>query len=162
LQCFLLLSCFQRNLKNVTDSSKKTVQSPDRNLWHKSGPELIVGKCYSNTVIDTTDTAPLIVIDNYLYEGSLADLKLKPSEIKSITILTDAPVNAIWCNRRTRGVIVIYTIKKDSILLSKSATKKAKAIDTITSKRSNSLFIVPKEQTRSFWKRVNFFYLLLF
>lgn len=98
----------------------------------------------------TTETEPLIVINNYLYDSTLADLKLNPSEIKSIIILNDFMSNVIFCNNRTRGAIVIETIKKDSA--AKKLTQ-IRNIDTTTVTHAPSIIINPNPATDRF--RVN-------
>ncbi|WP_316795321.1 SusC/RagA family TonB-linked outer membrane protein [Pedobacter agri] len=52
---------------------------------------------------------PLIVVDNFPYEGELNNIN--PNDIKSITILKDAAAAAIWGTRAGNGVIVISTYK---------------------------------------------------
>lgn len=54
-----------------------------------------------------SNTQPLIVIDNFPYEGEL-DL-INPQDIESITILKDGPASSIWGTRAGNGVIVITT-----------------------------------------------------
>ncbi|MGJ7032561.1 SusC/RagA family TonB-linked outer membrane protein [Niabella hirudinis] len=53
--------------------------------------------------------APLIVLDNFPYEGSIADIN--PNDVESITILKDAAAASIWGARAANGVIVITTKK---------------------------------------------------
>jgi TonB-linked SusC/RagA family outer membrane protein len=50
---------------------------------------------------------PLIVIDNFPYDGSLEDIN--PNDIGSITVLKDAAAASIWGARAGNGVIVITT-----------------------------------------------------
>jgi TonB-linked SusC/RagA family outer membrane protein len=52
---------------------------------------------------------PLIVVDNFTYDGSLNNLN--PNDIESITILKDAAAASIWGVRSGNGVIVITTKK---------------------------------------------------
>ncbi|HEX8334150.1 MAG TPA: TonB-dependent receptor plug domain-containing protein, partial [Segetibacter sp.] len=54
-------------------------------------------------------TSPLIVLDNFPYEGSLSNLN--PNDVESITVLKDAAAAAIWGARAGNGVIVITTKK---------------------------------------------------
>lgn len=51
--------------------------------------------------------APLIVVDNFPYEGDLANLN--PNDIASVTVLKDAAAASIWGARAGNGVIVITT-----------------------------------------------------
>ncbi|MES2378465.1 MAG: SusC/RagA family TonB-linked outer membrane protein [Bacteroidota bacterium] len=50
---------------------------------------------------------PLIVVDNFIYEGDITTIN--PSEVESITILKDAAASSIWGARASNGVIVITT-----------------------------------------------------
>lgn len=52
---------------------------------------------------------PLIVLDNFPYEGNISNIN--PNEIESITILKDAAAASIWGTRAGNGVIVITTKK---------------------------------------------------
>lgn len=55
------------------------------------------------------DGSPLIVLDNFPYEGQLNSIN--PNDIQDITILKDAAAAAIWGARAGNGVIVINTKK---------------------------------------------------
>lgn len=52
---------------------------------------------------------PLIVVDNFPYDGGLNDIN--PNDVESITILKDAAAASIWGVRSGNGVIVITTKK---------------------------------------------------
>ncbi|MCR8667475.1 SusC/RagA family TonB-linked outer membrane protein [Aestuariibaculum sp. M13] len=52
---------------------------------------------------------PLIVIDNFPFEGDLRNIN--PNDIESITVLKDAAAASIWGARSGNGVIVITTKK---------------------------------------------------
>ncbi|MDP9077099.1 MAG: SusC/RagA family TonB-linked outer membrane protein [Bacteroidota bacterium] len=54
-----------------------------------------------------SDNAPLIVVDNFPYDGDLHNIN--PNDVESITILKDAASAAIWGARAGNGVIVITT-----------------------------------------------------
>ncbi|MES1226458.1 MAG: TonB-dependent receptor plug domain-containing protein, partial [Bacteroidota bacterium] len=54
-------------------------------------------------------TAPLIILDNFPYDGSLQNIN--PNDIESITILKDAAAASIWGARAGNGVIVITSKK---------------------------------------------------
>ena len=56
-----------------------------------------------------SNAKPLIVIDNFPYDGAIENIN--PNDIESITILKDAPAAAIWGARAGNGVIVIETKK---------------------------------------------------
>ena len=52
---------------------------------------------------------PLIVVDNFSYDGDLNNIN--PNDIESITILKDAAAASAWGSRSGNGVIVITTKK---------------------------------------------------
>lgn len=52
---------------------------------------------------------PLIVIDNFPYEGDINNIN--PNDVESITVLKDAAAASIWGARAGNGVIVITTKK---------------------------------------------------
>lgn len=52
---------------------------------------------------------PLIVLDNFPYDGDLNNIN--PNDVESITLLKDASAAAIWGTRAGNGVIVITTKK---------------------------------------------------
>jgi TonB-linked SusC/RagA family outer membrane protein len=52
---------------------------------------------------------PLIVVDNFPYDGSINEIN--PNDVESINILKDAAAAAIWGARAGNGVIVITTKK---------------------------------------------------
>lgn len=53
--------------------------------------------------------APLIILDNFPYEGDINTIN--PNDVESITILKDAAAASIWGARAGNGVIVITTKK---------------------------------------------------
>jgi TonB-linked SusC/RagA family outer membrane protein len=62
------------------------------------------------STIDTKVSAdPLIVLDNFPYEGNLDNIN--PNDIESITVLKDAAAASIWGAKSGNGVIVITTKK---------------------------------------------------
>ncbi|WP_134090077.1 SusC/RagA family TonB-linked outer membrane protein [Olivibacter sp. XZL3] len=54
-----------------------------------------------------SSTDPLIVVDNFPYEGEISNIN--PNDVESITILKDAAAASIWGARAGNGVIVITT-----------------------------------------------------
>lgn len=54
-------------------------------------------------------TSPLIVVDNFPYEGDINNIN--PNDIESITVLKDAAAASIWGAKAGNGVIVITTKK---------------------------------------------------
>lgn len=53
--------------------------------------------------------SPLIVVDNFPYDGDIANIN--PNDVESITILKDAAAASIWGARAGNGVVVITTKK---------------------------------------------------
>lgn len=51
--------------------------------------------------------APLLVVDNFPYEGDIRNIN--PNDVESITLLKDAAAASIWGSRAGNGVIVITT-----------------------------------------------------
>lgn len=54
-----------------------------------------------------SSTEPLIIVDNFPYDGNIANIN--PNDIESITVLKDAAAASIWGARSGNGVIVITT-----------------------------------------------------
>lgn len=52
---------------------------------------------------------PLIVVDNFPYDGTLEDVN--PNDVESVTVLKDAAAASIWGSRAGNGVIVVTTKK---------------------------------------------------
>jgi len=52
---------------------------------------------------------PLVVLDNFPYDGSLNNIN--PNDIENVTVLKDAAAASIWGARAANGVIVITTKK---------------------------------------------------
>ena len=62
-----------------------------------------------NTLDDKVSADPLIVLDNFPYDGDISNIN--PNDIESITVLKDAAAASIWGARSGNGVIVITTKK---------------------------------------------------
>jgi len=56
-----------------------------------------------------SSTRPLIVVDNFPYEGDIDNIN--PNDIESVTVLKDATAASIWGVRSANGVIVVTTKK---------------------------------------------------
>ncbi|HEK20864.1 MAG TPA: SusC/RagA family TonB-linked outer membrane protein [Bacteroidetes bacterium] len=63
----------------------------------------------TSTLSRNVSTDPLIVVDNFPYEGNISNLN--PNDIENITVLKDAAAASIWGARSGNGVIVITTKK---------------------------------------------------
>src|SRR5690606_29164280 len=59
--------------------------------------------------IGATETRPLIVLDNFPYEGDINTIN--PNDVASVTLLKDAASASIWGARAGNGVLVITTKK---------------------------------------------------
>lgn len=55
------------------------------------------------------NTNPLIIVDNFPYEGDMRNIN--PNDVETITVLKDAAAASIWGTRSGNGVIVITTKK---------------------------------------------------
>lgn len=62
-----------------------------------------------STLLSSASATPLIVLDNFPYEGNLNNIN--PNDIESITVLKDAAAASIWGARSANGVVVITTKK---------------------------------------------------
>ncbi len=62
-----------------------------------------------STLLSNTAASPLIVIDNFPYEGDINNIN--PNDVENVTVLKDAAAAAIWGARAGNGVIVITTKK---------------------------------------------------
>lgn len=72
----------------------------DRQSGHPSLTVRGISTLYGNK-------APLVVLDNFPYEGDVANIN--PADVESITVLKDAAAASIWGTRAGNGVIVITT-----------------------------------------------------
>lgn len=90
-------------LKNVTSGIAFNEGYNNSNTQNKTGIS-VRGMSTINGPLD-----PLIVVDNFIYEGDIDNIN--PNDIESITILKDAAAASIWGARAGNGVIVITTKK---------------------------------------------------
>lgn len=104
---FVNQELFDRSVStNVIDRLENTVSGLIFNKGdaEKTDPFLIRGR---STI--TADAQPLIILDDFPYDGDLDNLN--PNTIESVTILRDAAAASIWGARAGNGVIVITTKK---------------------------------------------------
>jgi len=59
------------------------------------------------TISGNVSTSPLVVLDNFPYEGNINNIN--PNDIESVTLLKDAAAASIWGAQAGNGVIVITT-----------------------------------------------------
>lgn len=71
-----------------------------------ANPKIQIRGLYTLT---STIAQPLIVVDNFPYEGDINNFN--PNDVESITILKDAAAASIWGAKAGNGVIVISTKK---------------------------------------------------
>ena len=74
-------------------------------LINRDGPGEGIRIRGRNTIFANTD--PLIILDNFPYDGPLENIN--PNDVESITVLRDAAAASIWGARAGNGVIVIST-----------------------------------------------------
>ncbi len=79
-----------------------------------------------------SSTSPLIVLDNFPYDGNISNIN--PNDVETITILKDASAASIWGARAGNGVIVITTKK------GKSAKPRIEVNSSITFQKRPRLF----------------------
>ncbi|MGN7706827.1 SusC/RagA family TonB-linked outer membrane protein [Chryseobacterium sp. 22543] len=89
------------------------------------------------------NTQPLIILDNFPYEGDPANIN--PNDIESISILKDAAAASIWGVRAGNGVIVL-TSKKGK--LSQKPTLELNSNITITDKPN--IYAVPQIDSKDY------------
>ena len=90
-------------LKDVTSGVSFSEGYTNNNTQNKTGFS-VRGLSTINGPLD-----PLIVLDNFIYEGDIANIN--PADIESVTVLKDAAAASIWGARAGNGVIVITTKK---------------------------------------------------
>lgn len=96
-----------------------------------------------NTMSDNL-MGPLIVVDNFPYEGNIADIN--PDDVESVTLLKDAAAASIWGARAGNGVIVI-SLKRPE--LSEQAIK-AEVNSRVTVNQKPRLFDIPSISSKDF------------
>src|SRR5690606_10060068 len=88
-----------------------------------------------------SSTRPLIVVDNFPYEGNLENIN--PNDIESVTVLKDATAASIWGVRSANGVIVVTTKKaKDHF--------RAEFTSTFSTASKPNLFYQPQMSSEDF------------
>src|SRR5690606_24064917 len=78
-------------------------------LFDKRGGGNMGFKIRGLSTISNQIAQPLIVLDNFPYEGDIRNIN--PNDVKSITLLKDAAASSIWGTRAGNGVLVITTKK---------------------------------------------------
>ncbi|GAA4175515.1 SusC/RagA family TonB-linked outer membrane protein [Sphingobacterium ginsenosidimutans] len=73
-------------------------------LFNRNSPRAISIRGQSTLF---SESNPLIVLDNFPYEGDILDIN--PNDVEQITVLKDAAAASIWGAQAANGVIVITT-----------------------------------------------------
>lgn len=80
----------------------------NRNVNPINNPNGVDINIRGHSTINSNDQ-PLIVVDNFPFDGNIQDIN--PNDVESVTILKDAAAASIWGARSGNGVIV-FTMKK--------------------------------------------------
>lgn len=83
-------------------------QPPQGPLNHRISPLVKFSIRGLSTLLDGAKS-PLLIVDNFPYEGDINNLN--PNDVESVSILKDAAAGSIWGARAANGVIVITTKK---------------------------------------------------
>ncbi|WP_162847040.1 SusC/RagA family TonB-linked outer membrane protein [Mucilaginibacter gracilis] len=97
------------------------------------------------------NTEPLVVLDNFPYDGDLNNIN--PNDVESITILKDAAAASIWGVRAGNGVIVITT-KKGKL----NSGPKVSLNTSITVADKPNLNAVPQMSSKDFIEMEKFWF----
>ncbi|HEY1025782.1 MAG TPA: SusC/RagA family TonB-linked outer membrane protein [Sphingobacteriaceae bacterium] len=89
------------------------------------------------------NSQPLIVLDNFPYEGDIENIN--PNDIESVSVLKDAAAASIWGSRAGNGVIVIITKKG-----SNNRPLQVSFSSTVTSGAKPDLFYEDRMSTADF------------
>lgn len=95
-------------LDGITTSGNFGSFSPTAPLNHRINSVVKFSIRGLSTLL-TAGKAPLVVVDNFPYEGDINNIN--PNDVENITILKDAAAASIWGTRAGNGVIVITTKK---------------------------------------------------
>lgn len=99
-----------RSIINKLDGIMPGLQFDNRNTGPLSTGESVITVRGMNT-FSPASSAPLIVVDNFPYEGNIENIN--PNDVESITLMRDAAATSIWGARAGNGVIVINLKKPE-------------------------------------------------
>jgi TonB-linked SusC/RagA family outer membrane protein len=99
-----------RSVLDKLDGIMPGLQFDNRSLDLKNNVRPVVTVRGMNTFSMHT-SHPLIIVDDFPYEGDLADIN--PNDVESVTMLRDAGATSIWGARAGNGVLVINLKKPD-------------------------------------------------
>ena len=94
--------------RNVQDLLRSN--APGLNIGMANGAKGVASMSIRGQGTLTASNAPLIVLNNVIYEGALEDINA--ADVASIDVLKDASAAAVFGSRAANGVIVITTKKK--------------------------------------------------
>jgi TonB-linked SusC/RagA family outer membrane protein len=97
--------------RSVTTNILDRIENLTPGLLFNHGDASVTGDTYLIRGRSTiyANSQPLIVLDNFPYDGSLSDIN--PNDIESVSILKDAAAASIWGARAGNGVIVLTSKK---------------------------------------------------
>lgn len=110
----------------------------NRGIYARNEPITIRGRSTINS-----DTSPLIIVDNFPYDGPLENIN--PNDVESITVLRDAAAASIWGARAGNGVIVITTVKGRA-----GQPMKVSLNSNVTVSEHRDLFYLPRMNNADF------------
>ena len=95
---------FRKVSSNFIDRLEDVSPGVSFNLGPNTGRDQILIRGRSTLF---ANTAPLIIVDNFPYDGPLESIN--PNDIEQVTVLKDAAAASIWGARAGNGVIVVTT-----------------------------------------------------
>lgn len=98
-----------RSIIDKLDGIMPGLQFDKRNVALGSGSPIITVRGMNS--FHPLGAGPLIVVDNFPYEGDLGSID--PNDVESVTMLRDAAATSIWGARAGNGVLVINLKKPD-------------------------------------------------
>src|SRR5690606_30513601 len=99
-----------RSIIDKLDGIMPGLQSDNRRVSPISGSDPVITVRGMNA-FSTGGSRPLIVVDNFPYEGDIESIN--PHEVESVTLMRDAAATSIWGVRAGNGVLVINLKKPD-------------------------------------------------
>lgn len=99
-----------RSIIDKLDGIMSGLQFDNRNIGATSSGSPVITVRGMNT-FSTASSMPLIVVDNFPYEGDLESIN--PHDVESVTMMRDAAATSIWGARAGNGVLVINLKKPE-------------------------------------------------
>ncbi|MGV3764883.1 MAG: SusC/RagA family TonB-linked outer membrane protein [Chitinophagaceae bacterium] len=95
--------------ERVTTSIMERLDGTTAGLTFNKGTGAGINIRGLSTLAGMADNQLLIVVDNFIYNGNIADIN--PNDVQQVTLLKDAAAASIWGARAGNGVIVITSKK---------------------------------------------------